>query len=214
MEGITNKELDKTIEIIDRIRTDAQKDREYAFSEPWEKYFRIMRLLTPQSSGNRIQNYIFKLLGWEKVKAQLNKGDVKNSLDQYFEVKTTIITPSNRCANIIQIRLWQDISGYYIFVIDATKKYDLTCFFLSKAEMTEEVELYGTSAHGTKDAIKSNKKVEWALRVKWDVNNETYQRWIKKYKQNIKIKEAKEKQRKAIKKPSILLGLYDQIRLF
>lgn len=110
-----------------------------------------------------------------------------NSLGQYFEVKITQISSSNRCANIVQIRLWQPISGHHIFVIDATKNYVVTHFALSKYEMEEEVTLCGNSAHGTKLANISNLNVEWAIRINWNNTDKVYQRWIAKYKQESNI---------------------------
>ena len=183
MSEYSTQEFDKAIEILDNIRGAAIKNSKYGFDNDWITFIKKMRILTPQSSGARIQNYIFKTLGWEAIPASLNKGDVRNSLGQYFEVKVTLITTSNSCANIVQIRLWQLVSGHHIFVINTTNDNAVTHFSLSKEEMKQEVSLWGNSAHGTKEANILNQNVEWAIRINWDSNDKIYQRWVAKYKQ-------------------------------
>jgi len=187
MKQYTMQEINQALDVLDNIREYAINNIEYGFNDDWATFIRKMRILTPQSSGSRIQNYIFRALGWTKINPLLNRGDVKNSLGQYFEVKVTIITSSNPCANIVQVRLWQDISGHQIFVIDSTNNYKVTHFTLSRYEMNQEVSLCGSNAHGTKEANKLNVNIEWALRINWDETNEVYNRWINKYKQHSEI---------------------------
>lgn len=186
---VSGEEIDKAIEIIDQIRKEAKEDSEYGFDDDWRTFMKKMRVLTPQSSGLRMQKYMFRKLGWTEVSPLLNRGDVKNSLGQYFEVKITTITTSNDTANIVQIRLWQNVSGYHIFVIDATKDYELIHFHLSKSEMKNEVELLGSSAHGTRNAVKSNVNVEWAIHLKWKPGGKDYNRWMERYKQDTNLAE-------------------------
>lgn len=187
MREYTIQEIDQIIEAFDNIRATAISNPRYGFDDDWIPFMKKMRVLTPQSSGARIQNYIFRALGWKAIPSSLNKGDVRNSLGQYFEVKITQISLSNTCANIVQIRLWQPISGHHIFVIDTTKNYGVTHFALSKDEMEQEVKLCGNSAHGTKVANISNQNVEWAIRITWDSKDRIYQRWMTKYKQESSI---------------------------
>ncbi len=184
---VSKEKIDKAISILDTIREEAQKDNEYGFNDDWKNFMKKMRILTTQSSGGRIQDYIFKKLGWTKIPSKLNKGDVKNSLGQYFEVKVTTITTSNKSANFVQIRLWQSLSGYHFFVIDAINDYELIHFQLSKSEMNKEVELCASQAHGTKEAVKDNQNVEWAIHFDWNEDNEIYKRWIKNYKQDTNL---------------------------
>lgn len=187
MKEYSAEELDKAIEIIDSIRGSAISDQTYGFRDDWITFMKKMRILTPQSSGLRIQNYIFRALGWQAIPSSLNKGDVKNSLGQYFEVKISQITTSNNSANIVQIRLWQNISGHHIFVIDSFKNYKVTHFSLSKYEMAQEVKLCGNSAHGTSEANILNSNIEWAIRIPWKDSDKTYQRWIATYRQDTNI---------------------------
>lgn len=187
MRGYSVDELDKAIEVIDAVREAAVHDPAYGLNDDWLTFMKKMRILTPQSSGARMQNYIFKALGWTRIPASANRGDVKNSLGQYFEVKVTIISSSNSCANIVQIRLWQPIAGHHVFVIDTTSGYSVTHFALSKYDMEQEVKLCGASAHGTQEANKSNLNVEWAIRIDWDAEDETYKRWMLKYRQDSEV---------------------------
>jgi hypothetical protein len=187
MKDYNSEEIANVIKTLDDIRGRAIKDQLYGFNDNWITFMSKMRILTPQSSGARIQNYIFRALGWESVPASLNKGDVKNSLGQYYEVKITLISSSNLSANIVQIRMWQSISGHHIFVIDTTNNYEVTHFSLSKYDMEQEVKLCGNSAHGTKIANLANQNVEWSIRINWNVNDDTYKRWIVKYKQESNI---------------------------
>jgi ribosome-associated translation inhibitor RaiA len=187
MKEYSIEEIDLAIDVLDNIRESAIANTEYGFNDDWVTFMKKMRILTAQSSGARIQNYIFHAFGWAKINPLLNRGDVKNSLGQYYEVKVTIITTSNPCANIVQIRLWQNISGHHIFVVDAMENYKLTHFALSSFDMKQEVALCGVNAHGTKETNKSNQKVEWAIRIKWKENDIVYKRWTEKYKQNSEI---------------------------
>jgi ribosomal protein L23 len=185
---ITIEEIEGAINILDIVRKEAIMNSKYGFDDDWIIFNKKMRILTTQSSGGRIQDYIFRKLGWIRVSSKLDRGDVKNSLGQYFEVKVTTITTSNTTANVIQIRLWQKISDYHIFVIDSTKNYKLTHFQLSKSEMSDEVKLCGaTSAHGTKEASLSNKNIEYAIHFNWNEKDCIYKRWVEKYKQDTNL---------------------------
>ena len=148
-----------------------------------------MRLLTTQSSSSRIENYISKHYEWEKVPSSLDKGDVKDIDDNYYEVKVSTLTASNSTINVLRIRLWQKIKGYNIFVIDTLKDYETTHFKLTKEEMAEEVKKsIQYRSHGTKNINKQNKNNEYSLHIKKSEKDKTFQRWIKKYKKKFRIK--------------------------
>ena len=179
MNDFTVTELNRVIEILDAVRERTKTETWY--DNDWNLFIRKMRLLNPQSYGPRIQNYLFNRLGWERVPANLDRGDVRNSLGQYFEAKVSLITPKNQAVNIVQVRPWQQITGHHIFVIDATDQYKLYHFALSKNEMKVEIELMGSSAHGTTKALKNNVNREYRLGVPWLKDNHIYQRWINQY---------------------------------
>lgn len=184
---VSIEEIDKVIKVLDIVRQEAKKDNQYGFNDNWKDFMKRMRILNTQSSGSRMQDYIFRKLGWTRIPSKLNNGDVKNSLGQYFEVKVTTITTSNDTANIVQIRLYQNVSAYHIFVVDAMKDYELIHFQLSKNEMKQEVNLIGSQAHGTKGSVANNQNVEYAIHFKWDKNDKNYKRWINNYKQDTNL---------------------------
>jgi hypothetical protein len=169
---------------LQEVRLEANGDALYGFNERWVDFIKRMRLLTPQSYGGRVQNYLFRRLGWKPVDQKLDKGDVVNSLGQHFEVKVSLITETNSQVNMVQIRPWQDISGHYIFVVDTTAVgWPLTHFFLSRNEMGSELALLGTSAHGTKEATKDNANRELSIRLPWKPGADLFERWCRFYRQ-------------------------------
>jgi hypothetical protein len=184
---IPEKDIETTLKVLDIIRGEAIKNKEYAFKDDFRLFMKKMRLLTSQSSGARLQNYIFRSFGWESVDQKLDRGDVKNNLGQYFEVKVSMITTSNNTANIVQIRPWQNISGHHIFVIDSKNDYKVTHYYLSKSEMKTEVEMCANHSHGTKESNKENNHIEWSIRIPWRESDKVFQRW-KKYKQDTDIR--------------------------
>lgn len=173
--------LDKLLARLDEHRARAHADPQWSFDEPLEVFLRRMRLLTPQSYGARLQNRLAHELGWERVPASLDRGDVVDAAGDHHEVKVTYITGSNRSANFVQIRPHQDIAGYHLFIID--EDYRLTHLWLSKAQMAAELTTLGTCAHGTRPAVAANATVEWAVRVDWtpDVPRSHAARWIRTY---------------------------------
>ena len=88
MNNYSIKDIDTALEIIDVIRSSATHNPKFGFDDDWVIFMKKMRILTPQSSGNRIQNYIFNVLGWDVIPSSLNKGDIKNSLGQYLGTKS------------------------------------------------------------------------------------------------------------------------------
>jgi len=53
--------------------------------------------------------------------------------------------------------------------------------------MKEEIEKCGSRAHGTKNAVKSNVNVEWAIHLNWNAQDTDYRRWMEKYKQDTNL---------------------------
>ena len=52
--------INDAIEVINKVRKEATYDPEYGFDESFKNFMKKMLLLTPQSYGARIQNYIIK----------------------------------------------------------------------------------------------------------------------------------------------------------
>lgn len=147
--------------------------------DTWPLFIRKMRVLTPQSSGARIQNYIAAAFGWRVVSQKLDLGDIVDASGRYFEVKASIITPSNPDVNLVQIRPYQKIDGYHIFVVDSD--YKLHHLSLTKAQMAAEIAVLGNNAHGTNDANKKNVNQEKAIRFAWTPQSGTAKTWLEKY---------------------------------
>lgn len=176
--------LDLVLDRLDTIRAEATAGgKAYALLEPWPIFIRRMRLLTPQSYGVRIQNYFARQFGWTVVPAKLDRGDVVESqtgVERYHEVKATLITSSNPGVNFVQIRPHQDIAGYHLFIVE--RDYTVVHLWLSKDDMTAELALLGSSAHGTTTAIGKNLTREYAIRFPWTpAFGGTAQRWLEQY---------------------------------
>lgn len=172
--------LDAILAQIDQVRQDSSQSPTYGFDLPWHLFARKMRLLNPQSYGTRIQNWLIAHYQWVKVPASLNRGDVRDSKGQYREVKVTFITPSNPGANFVQIRPYQNIAGYDLFVID--DQYHVTRLRLTKKQMAKELELMGVLTHGTRTSAADNPNQEFAIRLPWTPEEDgVAARWCRSY---------------------------------
>ena len=174
------KALDKAVEVLDRERAAAQTEgRRYGFDEPLPVFLRLMRMLTPQSYGARFQNRMAELFEWESVPASLDRGDIRDAAGDYHEIKVTFITPSNPGVNFVQLRPYQDIAGYHLFIVE--RDYNLVHLWLSKEAMAGEIAQMGAAAHGTKAAHAANTNQEFAIRFPWDRNHSITKRWLSSY---------------------------------
>lgn len=171
--------LDSVLAQLDEIRSQACGQRRFGAGDPWPLFIRKMRALTPQSYGVRVQNWLARFYGWQSVPGRLDRGDVVDAGGAYHEVKVTFITASNPIANFVQIRPHQDIAGYHCFVVDTS--YEVTHLWLSKEQMAAELELVGSSAHGTKQAVADNTTREYSVRFRWDLADPTTRRWLDTY---------------------------------
>lgn len=174
----------KLIEKYHETKRSIAADKSWGFSLPEEKFIYGMSLLTPQSYGGRLERYIANKYGLVKISSQKNTGDLLNPKTQKtYEIKNSIITHTNPCLNMVQIRLFQKIDYYVCIGYDIR---DLTLFkkkifVLSHKDMEKECELYGTNAHGTKKTNTKNKNIEIRFNIKFEENDERFERWCKKY---------------------------------
>jgi hypothetical protein len=180
--------LDLVLADLDEARGAAARSGRFGFDEPWAVFIRKMRLLTPQAYGGRIQNWLMKFYGWARVAAAEDRGDVKDSSGDYWEIKVTLITASNPDANFVQLRPHQDIAGYELFVVDTD--YSVTRFQVPKSAMAQEIDALGQSAHGTKTATRGNTNREYAIRFPWASDNAIVQRWKLDYEVPSRISDA------------------------
>ena len=82
----------------------------------------------------------------------------------------------NNSVNIVQIRLWQDCD----YIIQSISDDRATTFVLTHAEMMLEMErLKASPAHGTKEIVADNKKIEYMMTV--ERGSADWDRWINNY---------------------------------
>lgn len=174
--------LDTFIAELDEIRRSVQSKSAKAarrlFAEPWPLFIRRMRLLSSQSWGPKVEQYFRELHGWDEVDPAIARGDARERAGrgQYFEMKTTIITPTNPNANFVQIRPHHNVDGYQLFVVDVD--YSVVHYHLTKSEMEAELKKIGRLAHGTTGAGgKQMKNAEWAIRFEWSKHSPVRKRW-------------------------------------
>lgn len=184
----TLDELKHIQQIKNEIAQESQGNPEWGFDEDIETFSYHMSLLNPQSYGSRIQGKIAKDLGYEKINSSENAGDLKDDLGNKWEVKASLITPSNESLNMVQIRPWQDIKGYICIALDIRNPENFTyhAFIVSKEQMQKELEMCkATHAHGTKSANEINTNIEMRMSLLIDKENEHFMRWETEYKKFI-----------------------------
>ena len=161
-------------------------DKDWQNDCDWEEFALIMSLKTPQSYGSKIQNRIITKLKGEKVKSNLNKGDVLIR-SKYYEIKASILTETNNHMNLVQIRPWQSLDGYLCFAFDIREKnhFKIYQYLLRHSQMIDELNKLGQSAHGTKIVTASNQHNEQAIRIACNQSDETFTRWENSYKINV-----------------------------
>lgn len=182
MSEIKIEDITNAVIIKNRVQKEAEKDPSYGFSDPFPIFVKKMLLINPQSYGSRLSNYFKdRVFKGESVSQSDDLGDIFSEKG-FFEVKCSLITDVNKTLNIVQIRNWQNIDGYYCIAIDTrTFPYRIFFFSLTKEQMQNEVLKLGTNAHGTKKANKENVNVEKKITLKIKDNNYDFQRWCSLY---------------------------------
>ena len=171
---------------FDKLKKEISKNPEWGFHLPEKEFIQCMSLITGQSYGTRIQNYIRNRLKWKKVLVEDELGDMMkplfNELGKFVEVKSSLLTLTNDKLNWVQIRLFHDID-YYLGVayeLRDLSNYESFKFLLTHDQMVEEC-VGANAAHGTKSVNKSNENVELALRITCNEGNPEFERWKKMY---------------------------------
>ena len=103
----------------------------------------------------------------KKISPALDRGDATNGRE-YYEIKVSVLTGSNDSLNIVQIRPWQKIDGYHIFIIDSENDFQIYHLFLSPEDMKKELKKYGTHSHIAKKPNEENEYVEWSIHIPID----------------------------------------------
>ena len=171
---------------FNEMKKEISKNPEWGFHLPEKEFIQCMSLITGQSYGTRIQNYIRNRLKWKKVLVEDELGDMMkplfNELGKFVEVKSSLLTLTNDKLNWVQIRLFHDID-YYLGVayeLRDLSNYESFKFLLTHDQMVEEC-VGANAAHGTKSVNKSNENVELALRITCNEGNPEFERWKKMY---------------------------------
>ncbi len=177
---MTNDELNDFLRIFHQLK-EKSIDPRYGFDDDWDIFIKKILALSPKSYGTKIQNRIIEKNNLVHVKANEDLGDFKIE-NQYFEIKTSLITVTNKSANITGIRPWQNVNGYYVFIIDANDYNKITTytFRFTNEEMKKElVTLKAIPVNGTKKANKENTKS--ALRFGISLKSDNFRRWQKNF---------------------------------
>lgn len=167
--------------VLDGVRAKARADLRYGFSDDYGLFIRKMYLLSSQMYGARVQNYFSEKFEFDKVPASQDLGDLQNRRTRkFFEFKFSFTAPGKRAMSLVQIRLHQKLDGYLILTSDSSKQFATHSFLLSKEQMEAECKLLNaSSAHGTKEANKSNATIE--LRMDVPVDGADFSRWVRDY---------------------------------
>ncbi len=159
------------------------QNKKWGFDLPEKEFIKGMVCLNPQSYGPRIETYIQERLGFTKVKAKDNRGDIMNPAAKlFYEVKISLLTPNNPSLNLVQIRLWQKNDYYLCVAYDLRDIYNYRkyIFLLTHDEMKKECKK-ATAAHGTSVSNNKNKNIELRLGIKCDENDDNFKRWKEDY---------------------------------
>lgn len=146
-----------------------------------ELFYLLISNYSVQRKAPLSDKYLINRLNFCPVAAKDNCGDEKDQYNHFYEFKTSFTNKGNKL-NLRQIRLWQEVDNYYCFFINEEQFEHSLIFTLTKEQMKEEVQLFGSATHGTTAANKNNKCIEYSLTV--DVYNDkniNTKRWKEKY---------------------------------
>jgi hypothetical protein len=184
---LTNEELNGFLKTFYEIK-EQSISKTYGFDDEWNIFIKKVLPLSPKSFGTKIQNRVIFKNALQQVKANEDKGDFEKN-NQYFEIKTSLLTVTNKTANITGVRPWQKIEGYYIFIVNAKDLENISTysFRLTKDEMEKEIEtLKAIPINGTKKANKGNQNLPLRFGLSVNVTSEHFKRWEECYAINSK----------------------------
>lgn len=130
--------------VRNNLQKTCQEDKAFLLSLSWNELTQVIPLLNPQQYATYLENRFRILAGWNTRK---NDGDAAFD-DRSIEIKVSVLSDINPKPNIRQVRLFQNIDLYYIFII---RESSLNVYKLSKQQMENEVDASGRSkTHGKK----------------------------------------------------------------
>jgi len=168
--------------ILDAIKKRFNDNAKYGHDLRLNEFLLQAKTLPPSAYGYRMQSYFSMLFDCQVISSKSDLGDFINQLEQVIEFKCSFLSESMNKINIKQIRLWQDIDEYYVFVSDFEKYDDIKTYLfkLSKSQMVEECDLMNAkSCHMTESNYSQNEKVELGFSIAKD--SENWKRWTDRY---------------------------------
>lgn len=177
---MNNLDLDikNSILTIRKLKKLVLSDKNFFINKDFQETAIILTPLSSQIYGPRIEEKLSEVLNLKKSNDK-NRGDKINSSGRYIEIKGSF---NSTKLNIVQIRPWQDISEYIIYLWNVDNNFILrhSYFHLSKKEMNNELKLLNAGyAHGTMGSNLNNKNKEYALHI--DLTSNHFNRWLKTY---------------------------------
>lgn len=177
--------LNKIIESLEtqnEITKQFINDSKFGFDLPLKEFLLMTLFLNPQRYGLRVQYRIAHTMKYTSLSSSLDCGDFLNREGEEVEIKCSFLSETNNTIAVKQIRPWQKLKYYYVFVVffHDLRNLQYKCFKLSKKEMEEEMILCNAKpVHSTKERNEGNLNVEYGLSVK--TNSDTYTRWLEQY---------------------------------
>ena len=145
-----------------------------------QDFYKISSVLSTQSRSPLWENYFIKKYDCERVNKSEDRGDFKKD-GKYYEYKSSGYNLANS-VHLLQIRPWQDCD----YIIQSISDDGATTFVLTHAEMMLEMErLKASPAHGTKEVVADNKKIEYMMTV--ERGSADWDRWISNYRKEDNI---------------------------
>lgn len=179
---INEKDLIDINVILDAIKKRFNSNSKYGHDLRLNEFLLQAKTLQPSAYGFRMQSYFSMLFDCQVISSKSDLGDFINQLEQVVEFKCSFLSDNMNKINIKQIRLWQDIDEYYVFVSDFENYEDIKTYLfkLSKSQMIEECDVMNAkSCHMTESNYSQNEKVELGFSISKD--SENWKRWIERY---------------------------------
>lgn len=146
-----------------------------------ELFYLLISNYSVQRKAPLSDKYLINKLNFCPVTAKDNCGDAEDHHNHFYEFKTSFTNKGNKL-NLRQIRLWQKVDNYYCFFINEEQFEKSLIFTLTKEQMKDEVQLFGSATHGAAAANKNNECIEYSFTI--DVYNDkniNTKRWKEKY---------------------------------
>ena len=142
-----------------------------------------MNIMSSQKRSVLIQDRIIKDMNYGPRRNK-DSGDSYGD-DKDHEIKSSLITSTNLCINIRQVRMWQNCE-YIVLGVDVRSIYKPLGYFFKLTHLNMKCELKkynASSSHGTKTANQKNINIEMSFTIKIDDTDNHFNRWKNNYRQ-------------------------------